>query len=432
LTADFLQHKPVAVHTVTQLDNAVRVATAPMPAMRGVTVGIWVGVGGRFESKKVCGVSHFIEHMLFKGTKKRNAREISQAIEGIGGYLNAFTSEETTCYFATSEARHAATLLDVLSDMYRNSVFAAAEIEKERKVIREELFMYRDQPQQYVHELLHETLWPDQPLGRSLTGTPESLEAIRRADILRYKTEHYRAANTVVAVAGACEHEKIVGLVSQFLPLNGEKASRFPRVEERQRAPRYKIFEKNTEQSHVAIGIRGCSRHDPRRYALKLLSVILGENMSSRLFQVVRERHGLAYSIQSATSFFADTGAFEISAGLDNKKVGKALRLIARELQKIAQQPPSVAELQRAKDYTIGQMWLGLETTMNRMLWLGEHLLGYGEIISPDEIQRKIEAVNPDEIQSLAAELFRDSRLNVAVIGPMKNDRDVRESLALA
>ena len=418
------------MNRITELSNGVRVVTAPMPHMESVALGVWIGVGGRYESKRLCGISHFIEHLLFKGTTRRSAKQISQTVEGVGGYLNAFTGEESTCFYAKASYRHLDILLDVIGDMYLHPKFAVADIDKERRVIKEELLMYRDQPDHYVHELLTETLWPDHPLGRSLAGTPASLDGIVRATLLDFKRRSYSAGNTIVAVAGHCEHDDIVARVEQMLPV--ARAARPPRFEparDGQRRARLRFLSKAVEQTHLAIAVRGFSRHDPRRYALKLASVILGENMSSRLFQTIREKHGLAYSIQSSTSYFSDTGALVISAGLDTKRLPKALRLVLQELGKLAKRPPSAEELRRAKDYAIGQMRLGLESTSNQMMWIGEHLLAYGFVQSPDEIEAKIEAVTTDQIQEVAAAIFRNNRLNVAVITPSKDERGVSELL---
>ena len=416
---------------ITQLPSGIRVATAEMPYMDSITLGVWVGVGGRYESARLSGTSHFIEHLLFKGTQRRTPKQISQTVEGVGGYLNAFTGEETTCYYAKASHVHFDTLLDVLSDMYLHSRFSVADIEKERGVIKEELLMYHDQPDHYVHELLTETLWPGHPLGRSLAGTVKSLDGMNRAGLLDFKQKKYVAANTVVAVAGHCEHEDIVRRVEKtlLLPKKGRSPG-FQPADIKQRGAQLRFYTKNCEQSHLAIGIRGYSRHDPRRYALKALSVILGENMSSRLFQTIREKHGLAYSIQSSTSYLSDTGALLISAGLDTKRLQRALALILTELRKISRQPPSAIELQRSKDYAIGQMRMGLESTANRMMWLGEHLLAYGAIQSPAEVERHIAGVSAVDVQKVAADIFRDQHLNVAVITPSKDEEAIRSLLA--
>ena len=421
------------MYRVSQLPSGLRVATAEMPHMESVAVGLWIGAGGRYEAERVCGVSHFIEHMLFKGTRRRTAREISQTVEGIGGYLNAFTGEETTCYYARASHRHLDTLLDVLADIYLQPRFAVTDIVKERAVIKEELRMYRDQPDHYVQELLTETLWPNHPLGRSLTGCPRSLDHIDRAALLDYKRRKYVPASTVVAVSGHCRHDDIVRRVQNVLTLTrGEHAPRFRPAYSNQRTPRLRFFLKNVEQSHLALAVRGYSRHDERRYALKLLSVLLGENMSSRLFQVIREQHGLAYSIQSSTSFFADTGAFVVSAGLDSRRLPKALRLILRELGRVAERAPKARELRQAKDYAIGQMRLSLESTANQMMWLGEHSLAYGFVETPEAVERRVEAVGADALRQVAADVFRDHRLNAAVITPSGDEQTLAKRLRFA
>ena len=398
--------------------------------MESVSVGVWIGIGGRHESRSRAGISHFLEHLLFKGTRQRSAKQISQTVEGVGGYINAFTGEENTCYYAKASHRHLEILLDVLADMYRHPKLSVTDIAKERQIIKEELLMYRDQPDHYVQELLAETLWPGHPLGRALTGTPESLDGMQRATLLDFKARHYVPVNTVVAVAGHCDHADIVARVARQLPATAAgKVAHFQPVTGIQRGPQCRFLTKTVEQTHLAIAVRSYSRHDTRRYALKLLSVILGENMSSRLFQTIREKYGLAYSIQSATSFFSDTGTFLISAGLDTKRLPKALRLILKELVKLAQRPPPSEELRRAKDYSIGQMRMGMESSSNQMMWCGEHLLAYGCVQTPDEIERRIAAVSQMQIQEVAIDIFRDCRLNAAVITPSKDERAVRSLL---
>lgn len=421
------------MYKLTRLPNGLRVATCAMPTMASVSVGLWVGVGSRYEPQRLGGITHFIEHLVFKGTRRRTAKQISREIEGLGGYINAFTGEETTCYYALASHRHLPRLLDVLADMYLRARLAPADIAKERGVIKEELLTYRDQPQQYVHELLTETLWPAHPLGRAVAGNPESLDAIDRTAVRRYKQRYYTAHNSVLAVAGRCEHADVVARAERLLPLPAVPGRlRFVPAGDRQRQPQARFLQKDLEQTHLALGIRGYSRHDRRRYALKLMSVILGENMSSRLFQVIRERHGLAYAIQSATSFFADTGAVYVSAGLDSGRLDRALTLILRELRKLAERPPAQAELKRAQDYSIGQMRLGLESTSNQMMWMGDHLLAYGRIDHPDTVERRLQAVTTADVQRVAADLFRNHRLNAAVITPRKDAAVLRRRLTFA
>jgi len=419
-------------YLISRLENGVTVATAAMPHMESVTVGIWVGVGGRHEPESLCGISHFIEHMVFKGTRRRTAAEISQAVEGIGGYLNAFTSEENTCYFAKASHDHFDDVLDVLADMYVEPLFAAGDVEKERSVIKEELAMYLDQPQHHVQELLSATLWPNQPLGRSLTGTLQSLDAIRRQHIVEYKRRKYIARNTIIAAAGRCEHARVVASVERLLrAIRSGPAPRFQPARNGHSGPRITLHKRETEQTHLAMGFHSCSRVSPHRFKLKLLSVVLGENMSSRLFQVIRERHGLAYSVQTSTSYFADSGAFIVSAGLDRKQLSKTLRLVLSELGKIARKPPSESELRRAKDYAVGQMKLSLESTTNQMMWVGEHLLGYGEIHDPNDIIRQVEAVTAEDLSREARALFQERDLSFALVGPIEERKTVESLLRI-
>src|SRR6185369_3788976 len=292
------------MYQISRLQSGLTIATAEMPHMASVSLGLWVGVGGRYEPAQLNGVSHFIEHLLFKGTSKRSAKEISQAVEGIGGYLNAFTGEESTCFYSKGRHDRFNELLDVLADMFLNSKFDPDEIEKERSVIKEELAMYLDQPQHHVHELLNELLWPDQPLGRPLTGTGKSLDAMGRGHLIHYLRSHYVAPSVLVVAAGCLSHREVVQAVSRFAPRfpHGKRPNFVPATSE-QRAPAVRLFTKKTEQTQLALALRTCSRHDERRFALRLLNTILGENMSSRLFQEIREDRGLAYSIYSSLSF---------------------------------------------------------------------------------------------------------------------------------
>jgi predicted Zn-dependent peptidase len=418
------------MYEVTHLKNGLTVVTAEMPHMNSVSLGLWIGVGGRYESAEVNGVCHFIEHLLFKGTRKRSARQISQDVEGIGGYLNAFTSEEMTCYH--SKARHDRfdELLDVLTDMFLNSRFDTVEIDKERGVIKEELAMYLDQPQHHVQELLNETLWPRQPLGRPLTGTEKTLDYLNRARLVDYQRNNYVASRTIIAAAGRLKHRQVVKAVASY-------AARFPQgkrpnftpADGEQSRPRVRLFTKATEQTQLALGIRACSRHDERRFALRLLNTILGENMSSRLFQVVREDRGLAYSIYSSLSYYDDVGTLNVSAGLDLDNLTAALKLILRELRRLTEAPPSAAELRRARDYVLGQIDLGLESTDNQMMWLGEQLVGYGKIISPEEIKQRISEVKAGQIRAVARDFFRPERLNLALVSPLKSDKGLEKML---
>jgi predicted Zn-dependent peptidase len=408
------------MHHITRLENGLTVATSEMPHMASVSLGIWVGVGGRYEPADLSGASHFIEHMLFKGTRRRTAKEISQAVEGIGGYLNAFTAEENTCFYSKARSDRFDELLDVLLDMFLHSTFNPRELDKERGVIKEELAMYLDQPQQHVQELLNETLWPGHPLGRSLTGTKKTLDDLDRARLLAFQRRNYVAAGTLVTAAGNLRHARVVKAVSrsarrfargprpQFLPVTLEPAG-----------PRLRLFTKDTAQAQLALGLRTCSRHDERRFALRLLNTLLGENMSSRLFQILREDFGLAYSIHSSLSFFDDVGVLVISAGLDTDQLSRALKLILRELRRFTQAPPPLRELRQARDYLIGQLDISLESTENHMTWLGDQLLGYGKVIPPAQIKRRLLEVRPAAIRDAARAFFRSDRLHLALVSPL-------------
>ena len=413
-----------SIYKVSQHESGITIATAEMPHMASVSLGIWVAVGGRYEPDHLCGVSHFIEHMLFKGTKRRTAREISQDVEGVGGYLNAFTTEESTCFYAKAAQDQLEHVWDVLGDMFLNSAFDAGELEKERNVIKEELAMYLDQPHHQVQELLNETIWPDQPLGRPLTGTEKTLETLKRGDLLGYRQKNYVTRSTLVTLAGSIQHAQAVKLVGRFArKLRNANRPVFTPADAKQDGPRLRGHRKNTEQTQLALGIRTCSRHDDRRFALRLLNVMLGENMSSRLFQVVREDNGLAYSICSSLGFFDDVGALNVSAGVETDKLEKALKLIMGELAIFTQQLPSRSELRRARDYIFGQLDLNLENTENQMTWLGEQYLGYGKVVSPDEVKNRIAEVTPSEIRAAARDFFRPERLNLAIVTPLKNVR---------
>lgn len=418
------------MYQVTRLSNGLTVATAHMPHMASVSLGLWAAVGGRHEPAPLNGVSHFIEHLLFKGTRKRSAREISQAVEGIGGYLNAFTSEDHTCFYSKARYDRFDELLDVLSDMFLNSQFDPVEVDKERSVIKEELAMYMDQPQQYVQELLNETQWPGHPLGRPLTGTEKTLDTLGRDQLLAYQHSNYTAATTIVAVAGRISPDHVVRSVTRlarrfragtnppFLPATWDQSE-----------PRIRLCTKPTEQTQLALAVRTCSRHDDRRHALRLLNTLLGENMSSHLFQLIREDLGLAYNIYSALSFFEDAGDMVISAGLETGNLKKVLTLITRELDRLKNALPSTAELRRARDYVIGQIDLSLENTENQMMWVGEQLLGYGQVLPAEEVKQRLHAVKPSEIRAVARDFFRPERLNLALVSPLKTDRGLASTL---
>ena len=389
-----------------------------IPDRDSISIGIWLNVGARYEPKAVSGVSHFLEHLLFKGTKKRSNDDIKEAIEGRGGAMNGFTSEEFTCYLVKVLSRDMDTALDVLSDMVLNAKLDPRDIKKEKTVIKEEIKLYMDLPNHHVQDMLMELLWPDQPLGRNLAGTVETVSSMDRDDIAGYKNKYYNPANMVVSAAGNLTANRFFASCEKYL--NAARAGRkslYKNASETQKRPNLTVLSKETEQAHLAIGIRAFGRDDPDKYALTMLNIILGGNMSSRLFRELREKRGLAYEINTHTKKLNDTGAFLVSAGLDNKNVVKSTELIMKELKKIKEKTVSKDEFERAREFYKGQLLLGLEDTLDQMLWMGEHLSAEGKIPAPQEVVAEIEKITPDDVRRVARRVFGDRHLNMAVIG---------------
>jgi len=417
---------------ITHLPNGLTLASLSMPHMTSVSVGVWVGIGSRYEPLERNGVCHFIEHLLFKGTTKRSAREISQEIEGAGGYLNAFTSEEATCFHARGSHRRLGEMLSVLLDMLLHSRFDPADIGKEREVIKEEIAMSLDEPQHQVQELLNSILWPQQPLGRSITGTPASLDELHRPELLGWLGENYIAGSIVIAAAGRISHRQLCQAMKPYAhKIKAGRRPVCPPALERQTRPQLALLTKGTEQTQLALGLRTCSRHDSRRLPLRLLNTILGENMSSRLFQLIREDRGLVYSIYSTPSFFHDTGDLVISAGLDAEKLPEVMKLILEELKRLREERITPKEFSRARDYVIGQIDLGLESTENQMNWIGEQLLGYGRCYSPGLVKKHLAKVTPQQVRAVAQDFFRLDHVNAALVSPLRSDRAIRNALPI-
>ncbi len=415
---------PLATYHVTTLANGLRVATAEMPGFESVSAGLWAGVGGRHESDRTNGAAHFLEHLLFKGTRRRTASGIAREVEGLGGDLNAFTGEDHTCYYAKAEARQLARVADVLLDMYQHSTLPAREVERERGVIREEILMGRDQPAQVAEELLSATFWPSHPLGRPLTGTVESVAALRRSDLIAFWRGGYASGNTVLAVAGPVEHREVVEKLRAGL----ERTRRGPRARFRRvpkRATRLemsvKVERQDIEQVHLTMGFPGPCRHDRERYVMRVLNAVLGENMSSRLFQKLREERGLCYSVHSHAETLHETGMFSITVGLEAARLAETLEFIRRERERIATRAVKRNELQRAKDYLVGQHRLNLESTTNQMLWMGETLLAYDRVVEPNLAQERVAAVTATELQAAAKKcFFGPGRAAVVAVGPVE------------
>lgn len=418
------------ISQLTELSNRVRVATCEMPHAQTAAVGIWAGVGGRCEPARKSGISHFIEHLLFKGTKRRTARQISQEVEGVGGYLNAFTAEEQTCYHATAAAEFFPRVFRVLADMYVNPRFAPLDIERERAVITEEIFMYRDEPSHYVHELLNETVWPNHPLGRPLTGTPETVKAMGREDFLGFREKYYHGGNTVVTAAGRIRHEDVVRQVEKLLgELPCGTRARFPKAPAHARQVRMAVMEKDTEQTHLALALPAFGVHDERKYALNLLHILLGANMSSRLFQELREKRGFCYSVSTHVSAFQDTGVLGVSIGLDKRNLAKCLSLMFREFDRVREETVPAAELKRAKDYAIGTSRMAMEKTSSQNNRLGYSALLYGRLMDPEEIHEKIRAVTAEEILAVARNVLQRDHVAISAVGPL-TEAELRAALA--
>lgn len=404
----------------TVLDNGLKVVTFPMTQRRSTALGIWITVGGRYEDAPQKGMSHVLEHLLFKGSRRFSCRRIKESIEGVGGALNGFTSEELTCYLVKIPAAHLDTALSVLADMVCHPLLRQEDIAKEKTVILEELKMYRDLPQSYVHELLDELLWPGQPLGMPVIGTVESVSSVTRAALAAFKTRHYIPANIVVSAAGVVDHHALVGRLRRiFSAVRQGTPSHCVAAQETHTHPQLKVFAKETEQTHLALGFHGVRRDHPLRYPLALLHVILGGNMSSRLFNEVREKRGLAYEIGTQLKRFCDTGAFVVHAGIDNHKVIDAVALILAELGKTTRRLVTGDELRRAKDFYLGQILLALEDTLEHMLWIGESTATLDTIYRVDELIRQIRRVSVEEVRSAARQIFAPDKINLALIGPL-------------
>lgn len=409
----------------TILDNGLKVVTHPMHGVQSVALGIWIKVGGRYEHPESKGIAHFMEHLAFKGTKNYSCRKIKESIEGVGGSLNGFTSEELTCYLVKLPHSYLNLALDILSDMVINPLLEPQEIEKEKTVIIEEIKMYKDLPQSYVHELLDELLWPGHPLGMTISGTVGSVSRIKREDLARFKEQHYTPLNIVVSATGKLEHRKFANnLEKNFSCLRDKNINRFLPVKEEQNRPQLKIFPKDTEQTHLALGFHSFKRDHPLRYPLGLLHIIMGANMSSRLFNELREKRGLAYEIGTQVKYFQDTGAFIVHAGIDNHKVNEAIALILKELGKMKDSLVSADEFQRAKDFYLGQLMLSLEDTLDHMLWIGESTVTLNEVYSLKDIIKKVRKIKRKDIQGISRQIFKDESLNLALIGPLKEGQE--------
>jgi predicted Zn-dependent peptidase len=418
-------------YEISVLTNGLRVVAAPMKERKSVAVGVWVHVGGRHETPKLSGVSHFLEHIVFKGTKTRTANQIKESIEGVGGSMNAFTGEEYTCFLAKIARRHFDNVFDVLCDMVLEASITPSDVEKERTVIMEEIKMTQDQPGQLAEELLSELVWPDHPLGRPLAGTLETVGGLSPDDITGYRNRYYQPNFLTVVAAGDIDQKTLLkASESRFKAGRATHDNRTEIFHPKQATPAVKLCTKKTEQTHLSLAVHAYAKDHADEYALDLLNVILGGNMSSRLFNEVREERGLAYDVGSYVRRYHDSGAFVVSAGVDNKKPKEALSVILKEMEKISREPVSADELRRAKDFYLGQLDLGLENSMNQMLWVGENVVTLDKCRTQEEVSAQAEKVTPDDIRRVAAELFKTPQLNLALVGPEQSARELQEMLS--
>ena len=417
---------------LTTLPGGLRVATCEMPHAQTAAMGIWASVGGRHEPAALNGISHFIEHMLFKGTARRSARRIMQEIEGVGGDMNAYTAEERTCYYATAAAEYFPRVCDVLCDIYLSPRFSKQDIDRERGVIGEEILMYRDEPSSHVQELLNAKFWPRHPLGRPLTGTLETIEGMARQEFLDYRASHYHTSSTVVSAAGKVSHDDVVDRVTKALHglCHGRKPAAKPAPVPPNR-PRLCVESRDIQQTQVAMALPAFSHKDERRFAFHLVHILLGGNASSRLFQELREKRGLCYSVSTHPLTLDDSGVFNVSVGLDKKNLEKSLRLILSEFETLTTKLVGPSELRRAKEYAIGSSRMSLERTSSQNMRLGSSVLVYGKIVDPETVHEKIRAVTPEEIRFAAAEILDPSRITLALVGPSPDEAKIQKILGL-
>jgi predicted Zn-dependent peptidase len=420
------------LHRKTTLDNGLRVLTETMPHTRSVSICIFIGVGSRHESDSQAGVSHFIEHLLFKGTPKHpSAREISVAIEGVGGIINAGTDKELTVYWCKTARPHFPLALDVLADIVLNSRFDPQDIENERRVIIEEMRLERDSPPQLVNMLIDELLWPGHPLGRDVAGDEGSVSGISREMILGYLSQHYLPANTVVSIAGGLKHDEMIAAVNQALGgWAGQKTRPGYKAYQESPFPRLKLARKETEQAHLCLGLNGLSLLHPKRFVLDLLNVVLGEGMSSRLFTEIRDRLGLAYSIYSYADHLLDSGAVTVYAGVEPANLKVSIEAVLEQLARLKETIPA-DELVKAKELAKGRLLLRTEDSRSVAGWMGGQEILTGRILSVDRVTQIIDAITADEIKELARELLVASQLRLAVVGPVAEGEPLEKLLKL-
>ena len=401
----------------TLLPNGVRIITEEIAHVRSAALGIWVGAGSRDERKGYEGISHFIEHMFFKGTERRSARALAESLEAVGGQLNAFTTKEYTCYYAKILDVDLDLAIDVLSDMFFHSLYDEKEIEKEKNVIIEEIKMYEDSPDELIHDVFSEHVWNDHPLGKPILGTEESIGSLSRDKIMQFLTEHYAPDNLVISVAGKIKHDDVVAKLSpQFGTFNRGGRRVLEETPIGQTIEHYQ--KKDTEQMHIILGVPGLGQDDKDIYAMHIFNNILGGGLSSRLFQEIREQRGLAYSVYSYHSTYVDTGLFAIYAGTSPKNTQEVIACILEELMEFKQKGISAEELERTKAQIKGGLYLGLEAVSSRMSRLGKTELTYNRVLSPEEVVEKLDKVTLEDVLRVIGRLWQKDKISIMTLGP--------------
>ncbi len=420
----------MVMYNKSVLDNGLRVITSTMPYSRSVCVVILVGAGSCYENEEEAGISHFAEHLFFKGTRRRpTSKEITQDIEGVGGVINGATDKEVTIYWCKVAAPHFSIAIDVLSDILLNSLFENKEIEQERRIISEEIKMNMDLPQQRISALIDELLWPAQPLGREIIGYRETISSMTRKQILNYVARRYLPNNTVLSIAGNIQHEEAVAQVEDlFDNWTARKLVADYITNDKQTEARLRIEPRDIEQAHLCLAVHGFSRSHPQRFILDLLNTVLGGGMSSRLFTEIREHRGLAYDIHSYTEHFLKSGAFTIYAGVAPQKIETAVGAILDEMSKV-RQGILASELTRAKELSKGRLYLRFEDSQNVALWYGSQEILMREILDIDDVISIVDGITIDELRNVAGEIVTNNGLNLAVTGPVKEDSPIKEGL---
>ena len=406
----------------TVLGNGVRLVSQPMPHTRSVSMGVWVNVGARDETDAENGLSHFIEHMIFKGTRQRTAFQIAKEFDAIGGHTNAFTSMEHTCYHAKVLDRQVETMVDILSDIFLNSIFDPLEVERERPVILQEIGMVEDSPDEYIHYLAGRNFWGDASLGRSILGTRDSVSRFNAETIRHFFHRLYQPERIVIAAAGNIEHDRLVDLVGPAFA-SVKSGNGFPERVPPQGRCWVDIRPRDLEQVHICLGTPGLSVLDPRRYGFSLINTILGGNMSSRLFQEVREKRGLAYAVYSFISAHVDTGMFGVYLAVSPAQALEAVALVAQEIMKLTRLPVEPAELKGAIEYTKGSLLLASESADNQMVRIAQNEIHFQTDIPLEAVIHRIESVSREDLLQLAGELFRTDRMVLTLLGPVEADK---------